>query len=174
MLKGKVEKTIKNKHLTTILIDITSYNKVQIDDGKSTSKEIIQTNGVLQGDPASPILFNITTAESTKAVEDLEADIIMYADDIVIGASRKDQLQRAIDNLQLRDEENSFEINTEKTVQMIFRKGGRLATNDEITLGNDKFKIVNETRYLGITLQTTTSSIRTHIRERTAAAIKSI
>ena len=98
----------------------------------------------------------------------------MYADDIEIGASRKDQLQKPIDNLQIWAEENSFEINTEKTVQMIFRKGGRLATNEEITLGNDKLKIVNETRYLGITLQTTTSSFRRHRRERTAAAIKSI
>ena len=39
MLKGKLEKTIKNKHLTTILIDIMSYNKVQIDDGKSSPKK---------------------------------------------------------------------------------------------------------------------------------------
>ena len=66
MLKGKLEKTIKNKHLTTILTDVMFYNKVQIDDGKSKSKEIIQTNGVLQGNPASPILFNVATADSTR------------------------------------------------------------------------------------------------------------
>ena len=75
------------------------------------------------------------------------------------------QLQKAIDNLQLWADENSFEISTEKIVQVIFRKGGRLATNEEITLGNSKLKIVNETRYLGIMLQTTSSSFRTHIEK---------
>ena len=82
---------------------------------------------MLQGDPASPVLFNLATEDSTKIIQDMEANIIMYADDIAIGVSNKDQLQKAKDNLYTWAEENRFKINKEKTLQMVFRRGGRLA-----------------------------------------------
>lgn len=49
--------------LTRVIRNILAYNKVEVSDGISTSREIIQTNGVLQGDPLSPTLFNVATAD---------------------------------------------------------------------------------------------------------------
>ena len=68
--------------------------------------------------------------------------------------------------------ENEFAINKEKTVQMVFRKGGRLPAGDNLTLGDEPLKIVRKFKYLGITLLTTASSFSEHVQERSAAAVR--
>ena len=55
-------------HLTKIIRHILNSNFVQIDDNIDRSDLIEQTNGVLQGDPLSPLLFNIETSDITKAI----------------------------------------------------------------------------------------------------------
>lgn len=55
---------------------------------------------------------------------------------------------------------------------MIFRKGGKIAAQDKIVYAGENLKTVGSFRYLGITLQSSGSSFRAHIRERTAAAIR--
>ena len=54
--------------LTVIVKNILAYNQITIDDAICKTKEITQTNGVLQGDPLSPILFNIATADVISAI----------------------------------------------------------------------------------------------------------
>jgi len=56
---------------------------------------------------------------------------------------------------------------------MIFRKGGRRAANYGITLKGRPLKIVNNFKYLGITLQTGTS-FKIHIQEKEATAIRAM
>ena len=69
-LMQKIEAAIgENQPLYPILKDILSCNYIQIDDGVTTSNIIRQTNGVLQGDPISPLLFNIATADITQITE---------------------------------------------------------------------------------------------------------
>jgi hypothetical protein len=65
-------------------------------------------------------------------------------------------------------------MNQEKTVQMTFRKGGRNATGDNISLLDNALAIVKKYKYLEITLQITATSFSIHIQERAAAAIKAI
>ena len=95
-------------------------------------------------------------------------------DDIVIGSPDRTDLQTTIDSLEEYAEENNLLINTDKTVQMVFRKGGRIAAVDKITYKGEELKVVNSFKYLGITLQPTITSFRSHIRERCFAAIRSI
>lgn len=103
-----------------------------------------------------------------------KATLIMYADDMMIGSSNKEEVQTAIKGLEKWTEENYLHINKEKTVQMVFRKGGKQAKRDKILLNGDSLEIVNKYKYLGITLQTTGRSFKAHVREKSAAAIRSI
>ena len=61
LLITKVEKIIGRTNLTVLISNILPENHIQIDDGIGRSSWISQTNGVLQGDPFSPILFNALT-----------------------------------------------------------------------------------------------------------------
>jgi hypothetical protein len=85
--------------------------------------------------------------------------IYMYADYMVLAAEDNTEVQTALKAIEKLADENKFTINGSKTVQMTFRKGGRRATEDTITLRNKPLESVNDFKYLGMTLQTTISSI---------------
>jgi hypothetical protein len=74
---------------------------VPVNDGTSISTEILQTNGVLQGDPLSPLLFNLTTIDVVSAVQKGNGDVnsYIYADDIVIVSSLHQEIQSALEDL---------------------------------------------------------------------------
>ncbi|KAJ4449792.1 hypothetical protein ANN_01196 [Periplaneta americana] len=171
----KLSNMIGESHaLTTIIADILSCNYIQISDEITLSNKIIQTNGVLQGDPISPVLFNIMTTDITKITEDTTASMIMYADDMAIGSSNIEELQQVLNKLVRWAEENSLQINHQKTKQMNFRNGGKQRKKDTLTLQNEPLEVVQKFKYLGVTLQTTLKSYRIHIQERAAAAIKAM
>ena len=141
----------------------------------TTSKKITQTNGILQGDPLSPLLFNIATANiSTILSENEETTLIMYADDMALGSANKEELQATLLKLEKWVEENGFDINMGKTVQMTFKKGGRRSPADTLRLKNEPLKVEKSFKYLGMTLQTTLTSFSQHIQEKSAAATKAI
>lgn len=172
---NKLEEMAGKTALTNLVKNILAYNLVIIDDMTSLSREVIQTNGVLQGDPLSPLLFNIATADVITAIRQKSNQVktYMYADDMVIGSTVKGELQNAFSALVEWADENGLKINKTKTIQMVFRKGGRLAIDDNILHDKNKLEIVNSFKYLGVTLQTT-GSFRIHIKERTVAALKAI
>jgi hypothetical protein len=92
---------------------------------------------------------------------------------MVLAAEDKSEVQTALNAIEKWTDENEFTINGSKTVQMTFRKGGRRA-EDTITLRNKPLQFVNDFKYLGMTLQTTITSFRLHIKERAIAATKAI
>ena len=120
-------------------------------------------------------MFNIATADITDIVKNAShTKLIMYADDMMLGGTNHAELQETLQNLEKWTEKNGLHINMEKTVQMTFRRGGRPAKEDTLQLNNEPLEIVNQFKYLGITLQTRATSFRHHVQERTTAAIKAI
>lgn len=177
ILITKLERLIgRENYLTIIIRNILSDTRVVIDDGITTSNVITQTNGVLQGDPMSPVLFNIVTADVTRIIQGMDKKVVMYmyADDIVIGGPIMQEVQDAINRLSEWAMENKFTVNTKKTVQMTFRKGGKNALKDQLLLGENKLTIVNQFKYLGICLQTTRTTFSIHIKEKATAAIRAM
>ena len=63
-----LESYIGKNNITRIIKNILTNNVIQIDDSIDKSNPIEQKNGVLQGDPLSPVLFNIATSEDRKSV----------------------------------------------------------------------------------------------------------
>lgn len=102
------------------------------------------------------------------------ATLVMYADDMALGSQNKEELQNDMNVPRQWVEENNFKINREKTVQMVFRRGGRVPTTDNIKIGEEPLKIVNKFRYLELTLQTISKSLSSHTQERTSAAIRAV
>ena len=66
--------------ITMLISNILLYNYIQINEEGDASNKIKQTNGVLQGDPISPLLFNIITADIAEIKENKASEIITYAD----------------------------------------------------------------------------------------------
>lgn len=59
ILIRKLEMMIGNTRMLKLISNIIAENYVQISNGIDKSKWISQTNGVLQGDPLSPLLLNV-------------------------------------------------------------------------------------------------------------------
>jgi len=80
--------------------------------------------------------------------------LILYADDIVVFAESKDELQRSLD-VQL-EYCNRWKLvgNTRKIKIMIFKKSGRLPNNTVFKFDNVEIEIVKNFNYLGIVLST--------------------
>ena len=130
---------------------------------------------MLQGDPISPLLLNVATADLEKKMEKhKEVQLLMYADDMTIGGKNIKDLQEAFNDLVRWTRENKFNINKNKTELMTFRKGGKPCKDEEIKLNGENLKIVKQYKYLGLTLQTTGITFTSHITEKCTSAIKTM
>ena len=170
----KLVKITGDTHITRLLRNILARNFITIDDTISTSEPIEQTNGVLQGDPLSPLLFIIATAEIPEAVTTEGVKIYIYADDMVLLSQNHESLQTAFNKLAKWASLNDLALNETKTVQMTFRKGGKPANSDAIRYGNKALANVSHFKYLGITLQASGKVYTKHIKDRLAAAMIAI
>ena len=171
ILMQKLEKFMdRNNHTKRLIRDILTSNYVEIDDGITTSHPIEQTTGVLQGDPLSPLLFIVATADIIGIIPE-GVNLYMYADDMVLASRSQDELQNAFNRVVKWAEENELRLNEDKTVSLTFRKGGKPAT---FYIDERPLKSVSDVKYLGIILQTTGYVFTRHIQDRLNAAIRAI
>jgi hypothetical protein len=100
ILMTKVNNLIGQRHsLIKLFGNILTNNSVHVNNSTSIPMEIPQTNGVLQGDPLSPLLFNTATIDilSTKQKEKQRCEYI-YAN-MVTASSHHQEIQSALNNL---------------------------------------------------------------------------
>lgn len=123
--------------------------------------------GVRQGECLSPFLFSmflndIEDMYVTSGLDGIDVDmfkifLILYADDIVLFANTKDELQSSLDMLYNYCNKWKLLVNSSKTKVLVFRKGGRLSANINFYYGESNLEIVNKFVYLGIVFTTTGS-----------------
>ena len=135
---------------------LLNNSKSVIRSGSTLSPPFSSDKGVPQGDPSSPLLFNLfvsdlpdSLAHTPPSLNNTEIPYIQYADDLVLLADSPEDLQIAIDSLSLYCQENHLKTNSEKTKCLIFHKG-RLP-NLSFLLQNSELQIVSEFKYLGFT-----------------------
>jgi hypothetical protein len=122
---NKLEGLIGRTKLTTLISNILADIQIRIGDVFGKSHWLIQTNGVLQGHPQSPILFNALTHDvGAKIKEETNTVMCMYADDMALVSETIPNLQKTVDLLSIWAQTNEIKINEEKTELVIFRKGG--------------------------------------------------
>jgi hypothetical protein len=125
------------------------------------TNEIPITTGVLQGEILSPILFIlyidslIETFERSNISgitlpENFEVHSLLYADDIVLLADTKANLQKKINVLNTFCKEKFLKVNLSKTKVVIFRKGGRISRKDVFNWNDQPVEVVPEYVYLGV------------------------
>ncbi|KAJ4426396.1 hypothetical protein ANN_27210 [Periplaneta americana] len=108
------------------------------------------------------------TGGITKINRNISATLIMYTDDLPIRSAYTKELQQQIlKELEKWAEENSSQINHQKTKPMNFRKGGKQTTKDILILLGEPLEDVQYFKYLGITLQTLTL-FRFHITRKSS------
>ncbi len=118
--------------------------------------------GVRQGDPLSPTLFNIFINDIFTELENGNCDpvtlnntdffsALAYADDIVLLSKSKEGLQKALDIVEKYCEKWRLKINHSKTKSMVFSKGNQII-KAEFTINGIALENVKEFKYLGITI----------------------
>ncbi|KAF4523230.1 hypothetical protein B566_EDAN011768, partial [Ephemera danica] len=118
------------------------------------AKAFDSSNGVMQGDPCSPFLFNIFTHDLPDTIigKDKRLKVIMYADDLAIVSEELGAIQEASQRLETWCGINMLEVNVNKTKVMRFKKGGP-PPKEYITYKGEKLEYTNSFKYLGITFQ---------------------
>ncbi|XP_043287106.1 uncharacterized protein [Venturia canescens] len=130
--------------------------KIKANQFQRTS-DISITQGVLQGDPASPILFSLLLADICHYFMDHgherikeKMELLLFADDIVLMADDVIELQNKMTTLEHYCNENQLEVNTQKTKVMICQKAGRRKKIRPIRYQETEIEIVDKYTYLGV------------------------
>ena len=150
-INGKVYTVIKNMYKN---MDFT----IKLND-MLTEKFKIE-NGVKQGCPLSPTLFNIfindfiTGLESDRiTTPELYGKFItclLYADDIALLSTTSEGLQKSIDFLYEYTNKWGLQVNIEKTQVIIFRRNGCKTNEEQFKYGEKQIKIEEQYTYLGV------------------------
>lgn len=169
---------IPNKLIRLIELSVkNSKCKVKVENEYSATFEV--KTGVRQGDGLSPILFNIALEEALKEVNKTNLGIkiiknisvLAFADDVVILAENKRDLEDMTKTLILETKTVGLKINDDKTKFMYF---GRNQDNSRyFTVENHNFEKVNEFKYLG-TIISSNNSEQSEIQNRIISANRSL
>lgn len=141
--------------------------KINVKGSLSNSADI--TEGVLQGEILSPLLFILYISDideffRSKGFDGVWIDdqndviVLLYADDLILFAHSPRDLRSKLLALNEYCELKGLTVNVEKTKVMIFKKGGgRLKKSERNFVYRDKpLEIVNTFEYLGITISRST------------------
>lgn len=143
-------------HLIKTIQSLYRNNVIQIKIQDSTKKMAEINQGVRQGCPLSPTLFNIYIDEITRLwfekikhfnIDNVNFTALLFADDQVIVSRNENDLQIAIIKLNEVASKYNMIISTDKTKVMAFL--GSYPIRTKIVLNNKTIEQVNTFKYLG-------------------------
>ena len=162
-IKGNLYKLIKNMYQKTFIC---------VKQGNIVSEPFATNLGVKQGDPLSPLLFNIfiddvvdslgSTAE-TPRINNLEVNSLLYADDLVILSTSPEDLQLKLNRLNEYCTKWKLNINMSKSKVVEFNRTGKLNRHLKFYINQKMLETVNKYNYLGVMLQSSLSFTETKL-----------
>jgi len=140
-------------HLITIIQEIYMENIIRVNAGNGISDDSrASTQGVRQGCPLSPILFNLYLDEviriwlkklkSSKYFKQLIFDTLLFADDQFVISDTEDNLQNAVYLLCNISKEYNLEIATKK--KKVFGFVGTDHLRTKIIINDERLEQVNQ------------------------------
>jgi hypothetical protein len=159
-----------------LLRSILQENLVIINDGIRHHLPFAQTTGLPQGDTFSSLLFVVLLYDLPAFIKEKfpDVDIVLYADDIALIASSARRLEAAMEALVDFCQNCGLQINTDKTKAMKFRRGGRMAAADILTVKGNRISFVSTFTYLGFVLTPTFNAFTKHLQNRRFNAIRNM
>lgn len=141
-----------------VLQDLYQKANMRIKLGNNMRSETIDiTQGVLQGDALSPLLFSLFLYDIIRFFKsrghtniEREVDILLFADDLVLTARDIVDLQAKLDTLNEYIHLKKLEVNVNKTVVMKFTRSGRPKKERRIKFNNIFLEVVRKYTYLGV------------------------
>uniref|UniRef100_A0A146QFL4 Reverse transcriptase-like protein n=1 Tax=Fundulus heteroclitus TaxID=8078 RepID=A0A146QFL4_FUNHE len=144
-----------------------SDRKQSVSVGGTMSSYLECPAGVPQGSILGPVLFSLYINDLPDVCQNVQFQ--MYADDAVIFTPAKSTqeassvLTSALDNIQPWLLQSCLSLNKKKTVSMMFTKKNIKLERSNVFLGGVELELVEEFKYLGVTLDTTLS-FKKHIK----------
>ena len=121
--------------MLNVIKSIYSNLKSRVKFDNRVSSDFTCCLGVRQGECLSPILFSMYLNDierdyMLKGAEGVDIGmlklfLLLYADDIILFANEKENLQLSLNILENYCKRWKLKVNTQKTKVMVFRKGGR-------------------------------------------------
>ena len=94
-------------------------------------------------------LFLLDDINLGLTIKDITIILLLFADDMVIIGKTPNELQKSLDLLKLYCDKSGLKVNIDKTKTMVFRKRGRILSNEKWFYGNELLETVNNFNYLG-------------------------
>lgn len=147
----------------SIMKSLYDQATVRVKHGSFSSDPIEVTEGVLQGEILSPLLFILFIADLESFLRDRDVSgisvnglidvlILLYADDLVILAYSPSDLRRKLALLYEYCEINGLSINKKKTQIIPFKARGRNGSLGTFRCGPHEIEVVKSYPYLGTML----------------------
>lgn len=139
--------------------------KIRLDAAYSSPIEV--TEGLLQGEVLSPLLFSLYISDIEQKLTDFKVDgirinskldlqILLYADDMVILCPTSMGLKMKIKFLTKYFDEHGLKVHLDKTKVVVFRRGGRIEKELKFNYKGESIGISNQYTYLGVQFSSST------------------
>ena len=120
-------------------------SRSQVRSVAGTTRPFEVTVGVHQGSAISPLLFILCLDRITQDIQGEHPWTLLYADDIVLARSTRDEPKKYLKKLKERPERHGLRMNTSKTEYLELEP----RTPGDIELDGTKLPRVNDFKYLG-------------------------
>ena len=178
----KIENKGINGNFVNIIKNIYKNTKCAVKIDGKTTKYFKYEKGVQQGNPLSPLLFNLFINDIFEAIKNdvpvtldgnTTFNALMYADDLIIIATTPEGLQQSLDGLTNYCSKWKLAVNIKKTKCMTFSKGSNVKKH--VFKVNDKVvEHTNEYKYLGITINAKNCSFSPALTNLSTKATRAI
>jgi len=135
----------------------------QVTTATGPTESIRILKGVLQGDSASPTLFNLFIEELVSKLHSSLLrgfrvgkrliHLLLYADDLALIAQSKELLQEKMTITANFFHSRGLHVNLKKTNVLIFRRSGRVRKDEKFSWRGEEVQNVKSYVYLGVTFQ---------------------